>query len=50
VLVELTSQFKVCCNPFDGMNGLGASGAQRLEGSRFAGWQIYRLAAGGSRD
>jgi hypothetical protein len=26
------------------------SDAQRLEGSRFAGRQIYQLAAGGSRD
>jgi hypothetical protein len=24
--------------------------AQRLEGSRFAIWQLYRLAAGGSRE
>jgi len=24
--------------------------AQRLEGSRFVAWQLYRLAAGGSRE
>ena len=33
------------------MNALDRSAlTQRLEGSRFVGWQLYRLAAGGSRE